>query len=601
MTAGLPDADAAWGRGPIILKLESLERRALMAANASAGSTLPDLANSSLTVSSSVSDWNGTVEVEGQVTNQGNSTEAVPFQVSLYASPVRGIDKYAVSIGEVTIPAGLAPGQSVPYQTSVQLPATPLPDVSSSGGTVYVSAWVNENESAPESNYRNDKDIGPPHDTAPILIEAPTPANLVGTTLAVTPTDPTWGSTITVTAQITNQSSGSSPQTEAVLSLTPSGLNYGNSTTIGIGTITVPPLSAYQTVNLVQNITLPAVEPVSITNYTNFGLTMTQDGNYVTNDQYPNQPTQGVGYDQTPITITAGTATTPSPLPDLAASSVVAPTGTVKWGQTVQVSTVVQNVGQGDAGAFQVFYLLTGQAGSIDDAIYLGQTSVSGLAAGTDDPITQSLTLPTRLPSGVTLNSVGYARIAVIVDPNDFINESLRSNSQTISAPFIVRLPGAGSTVPTTNAAGTLPTVAQVAQQQQNAITAARAAKWAAAVRAKKATEPAKKLRRKRPPSSNSVVDKTVSLAEAVTQAPASGAQWFWRNPSDPLRSKGSRERTGRLSWRANDCFFPQGFPSPYGICRLAELRGTCNPHNPSIFRQIVCVSDTIAVNLRQN
>ena len=150
----------AWGRGPIILKLESLERRALMAA--SSNSTLPDLANSALTVSSSVSDWNGTLEVEGRVTNQGNSTETVPFQVELYASPVRGIDKYAVPIGEVTIPAGLAPGQTVPYQTSVQIPSTPVPDVSSTGGTLHIAAWVNPNESAPESNYRNNKDLGPP-------------------------------------------------------------------------------------------------------------------------------------------------------------------------------------------------------------------------------------------------------------------------------------------------------------------------------------------------------------------------------------------------------------------------------------------------------
>ena len=113
----------------------------------------------------------------------------------------------------------------------------------------------------PESNYHNNEDLGPPYDTDAVLIQPPTPANLVGTTLVVTPTDPTWGSTITVTAQITNQSSGSSPQTRALLSLTPQGLTYGGSTTVGIGNIIVPPLGPYQTVNLVQNITLPAVEP----------------------------------------------------------------------------------------------------------------------------------------------------------------------------------------------------------------------------------------------------------------------------------------------------------------------------------------------------
>ena len=58
---------------------------------------------------------------------------------------------------------------------------------------------------------------------------------------SVTPTDPTWGSTITVTAQITNQSSGSSPQTRALLSLTPQGLTYGGSTSFGIGNFSRSP------------------------------------------------------------------------------------------------------------------------------------------------------------------------------------------------------------------------------------------------------------------------------------------------------------------------------------------------------------------------
>ena len=55
----------------------------------------------------------------------------------------------------------------------------------------------------------------------------------------------------------------------------------------------MPPLGPYQTINLVQNITLPAVEPLAIANYTNFGLTMTQDADYVTNDLYPTSARPG--------------------------------------------------------------------------------------------------------------------------------------------------------------------------------------------------------------------------------------------------------------------------------------------------------------------
>jgi CARDB len=521
----------AWGRGPITLKLESLERRALMAAQAS--SPLPDLVNSSLTVSSSVSDWGGAIEVEGKVTNQGTAATTAPFEVAIYASPVRGIDKYSVPIGEATIPAGLAPGASIPYQTPVNLPSTPVSDVSSTGGTLYITAWVNPDQTVAESNYHNDRDLGPPYDSTGLYIEAPKPADLVGTTFAVTPTDPNWGNTITVTAQITNQGSGASPQTTALLSLTPSGLNYGNSTTVGIGTITVPPLSPYQTINLVQQVTLPSVEPLSITNYTNFGLTMTQDADYLSNALYPNQPTQGVGYDQTPITITTSSTSTATagPLPDLAASSIMGPTGTIRWGQSFQISTDVQNLGQGAAGAFQVFYVLTGQTGSISDAIYLGQTVVNSLAAGASQSISQTLTLPSRLPSGVTLGSVGYARVAEIVDPDNFINETLKSNNESISAPFIVRLPGNTTTVPTDAAAGGLPSVASIAAKDQAAVNAAKAAKadarLDAIVAARRAKHPrvaklvrSKKLERKQPPKTDSLVDKAISLGSEITKLP---------------------------------------------------------------------------------
>jgi hypothetical protein len=505
----------AWGRGPINLKLESLEGRALLAAGAG---NLPDLVNSALAVSSNVSDWGQSLQVNGRITNQGSAATTAPLQVSLYASSVRGINKYSVPIGQVTIPAGVAHGQSVPYQTPVSIPTSPIPDVSGNGGTLYIAAWVNPGKVLPESNYHNDRDLGPPYDTAPVLIQPAQPANLVGTTLAVSSPTTTWGSTVTVTAQVTNQGSGSSPQTTAVLSLTPQGLNYGDSTTVGIGTITIPPLGPSQTYNLTQNVTLPAVEPLAIANYTTFGLTMTQDANYVTNALYPNQPDQGIGLDQTPMTITTdpNSTATAGPLPDLAASSILAPTGSIRWGQSLQVTTDVQNIGQGAAGPFKVFFLLTGQAGSINNAIYLGQTTLSGLAVGASQQVNQSLTLPTRLPAGVTLDSVGYARVAVIVDPQNFVNETLKSNNQSISAPFIVRLPGNATSVPTQPAAGSLPSVQSVAQAAKARAAANRAAR-ADLVHTSRAT---RKLHRHAAPKTNSLVNKGVSLAKELYKLP---------------------------------------------------------------------------------
>lgn len=510
----------AWGRGPVRFKLESLERRDLMAAHG--GSNLPDLVNSALQVSSSVSDWGGPLEVSGKVTNQGRGTTTAPLEVAIYASPVRGINKYSVPIGDVTIPAGIAPGQSVDYQTPVTVPSTPVPDVGSTGGTLYVAAWVNPNHTIAESNTRNNRDLGPPYDVAPVAIQAPQPSNLVGTTLAVSPTNPTWGSTITVTAQVTNKGAGSSPQTEALLSLTPTGLNYGDATTVGIGTLTIPPLGPYQTYNIVQKVTLPAVEPLAIANYTNFGLTMTQDANYITNDLYPHVPNQGVGYDQAAINITTSPTSTATagPLPDLAASSVMAPTSTIRWGQSFPVSTLVQNLGQGAAGPFQVDFLLTGSTGAINNAIYLGQATINGLAAGASQSINQTLTLPVRVPAGVNLGSVGYARVAEIVDPSNFINETLKSNNESVSAPFIVRLPGNATAVPTTPAAGALPSVQSVAQRAQVAARTEAALKRAARLASRRAGRPAHKLTRHAPPNTSSFLNKAVSLGTELSKLP---------------------------------------------------------------------------------
>jgi hypothetical protein len=510
----------AWGRRPIILKLECLERRELLAANAS--STLPDLVNSSLITAAAVADWGQTVEVEGRVKNQGESTTTAPFQVTIYASSIRGINKYSVPIGEVQIPAGLAPGAAIPYQTSVTIPSTPIPNVNSAGGTLYINAVVDPGHTLPESNYHNNEDLGPPYDTDAVSIQAPIPSSLVGTTLVVSPTNPTWGSTITVTAQITNQSSGSSPQTRALLSLTPQGLTYGASTSVGIGNIIVPPLGPFQTINLVQSITLPAVEPSAVANYTNFGVTLTQDADYVTNDLYPHQSTQGAGLDQAAITISSSSTSTATEgaLPDLAASSIVLNKSTVQWGSTIQVTTEVQNLGLGASPASKVFFILTGQSGSLNGAIFLGQTTIPGLASGAAQSVSQTVALPIRLPSGVSLGSIGYARIEVFTNPENTFDESIYTNGASLSQPFIVRLPGNATTVPTTQAAGTLPTIQQLAIKSQNKAKVAAAEKVAAKVAAREATKPAKKLHRKVGKGGLNIAKTSLSVGEEITKLP---------------------------------------------------------------------------------
>ena len=67
---------------------------------------------------------------------------------------------------------------------------------------------------------------------------------------------------------------------------------------------------------------------------------------------------------------------------------------------------------------------------------------VAGLAPGATTYVSQTDTLPLRLPASVTLSSLGAGRIAVIVDPENIINETFKNNNTAESGPVTLRLMG---------------------------------------------------------------------------------------------------------------------------------------------------------------
>ena len=64
------------------------------------------------------------------------------------------------------------------------------------------------------------------------------------------------------------------------------------------------------------------------------------------------------------------------------------------------------------------------------------------VAPGAVQPVNQNLTLPLRLPAGVSLSSLGTGRVAVLVDPENALNETFKNNNVAISAPITLRLLG---------------------------------------------------------------------------------------------------------------------------------------------------------------
>ncbi len=115
---------------------------------------------------------------------------------------------------------------------------------------------------------------------------------------------------------------------------------------------------------------------------------------------------------------------------------------TLYWGQSFSTQAVVQNLGDANPGPFDVRFVLVGASGNISNGISLGDTTVAGLAPGAATVVSQTDTLPLRLPASVTLSSLGVGRIAMIVDPENLINETFKNNNTAESGPVTLRLMG---------------------------------------------------------------------------------------------------------------------------------------------------------------
>jgi hypothetical protein len=479
----------AWGRGPIILKFDPLERRDVLSG---LGHALPDLVSSSI-VATSTADWNDPVSVSGQITNQGGAPVTQPFKVAIYASHNNKTGPYAVPLGSVTIPAGLAPGQSAPYSTTVRLPASPVPGVPTNG-VLYVDTVIDPTNAIQESNHRNNQGIGLGYDEAKVAIKVAQPSNLVNTAVGVYPSDAQWGGSLAITAQVRNSAQGDAPATRSEVVLTPVGDTVGGPTTVTIGNVAVPPVTHGNTVNVEANLTLPVTPPQALNGSSQFTLSILPDADYITNVVYPRAPVGGLGIDQSTVNITIPPGTTPpalGALSDLAAGSVTVSSNSLSWGQQFQVQGVVENLGTADPGPFRVRFLLVGGSGDTSHSIFLGDTMVQGLAPGSSQQVVQDLTLPTRLPSSIVLSSVGYARVAMVLDPENTINETFKNNNLSTSSLFTLRVLGTDGT----SRVPSLPTP-----------TLLPATTTTTAAATSKVKLPGSKLHRKAPPPNHSLI-----------------------------------------------------------------------------------------------
>lgn len=432
----------AWGRGPMILRFESLEGRILQAV------AKPDIILSGF-ASETNTDWGQPIHVSGDILNRGNGAVNAPFKVGIYASSGKSIGPGSVYLGYLNVPSGLAPGQSYHFDQTFNMSPSPVPGVGSSQ-TVYLGVRVDNDKQIVESNEANN-DNGK---AAQLHINAAVPANLVATSFNVTPNAVTWGDSLSVTAQIKNQSVGDAPATRARIVLTPAGATPGGNADVTVASIAVPAIPSYQAANITQAITLPAAPPGNVGQASQFTVSIVPDADFVTQPIGPRIANQGNGLDSVPITISPAINSDieSSPKPDLAAAGVQVPTNDLVWGTSFDVTATVQNIGQGDANDVRVRFFLTGITGATDRGLFLGDAIVSAIAPGSSQNVTKTLKLPSRVPAGMTIANVIYGRIVVVVDAENMVDENIKSNNTTGSTPVVLRLLSSdgSSTVPVT-------------------------------------------------------------------------------------------------------------------------------------------------------
>ena len=446
----------AWGRGPMILRFDPLEGRQLL----SASSAKADLLATQFSTVHAAS-WGNQIAATGTIANRGKTGNKAPVEVDIYASSKPTLtDPDAVTqlLGIVYVPANLAPKANYNFNQLITLPANSSTTTNTAATqTIYLTLRVDPNNTANEASLADKQSRGVGVDTSPVVVSQQMPADLEGNALSVSPISTSvpgvysWGDSFNVTEQIRNAGQGNAPATRARIVLTPAGSTPGAYNDVTIGTINVPALPAFQTTNVVQPVTLPAIEPLTLGDATQFTISVVQDADFLTQPVYPRIANNGAGYDSGPIGISPGPlALTPQgPTPDLAPSSVLVSQNTLYWGQQFQVSAAIQNVSNVPAGPFTVRFVATGASGDVSHGIFLGDAQVPGLAANGSTTVLTTVQLPAKLPYGTAVTSPAYSQVYAIADPEDVVNESLRSNNMASSAPVLLQVVGTDGTTTT--------------------------------------------------------------------------------------------------------------------------------------------------------
>lgn len=418
----------AWGRGPMILRLESLENRRLLTgggATQAASVAKPDLVLTAFDTLHNLDHGDPFVAV-GRIANRGRVDVPAGIEIDVYASTTPGLNRNAVYVGTATLDRGVTAGAEAEFRQTMFAPPA---DVLRLGQTpsYYLVAVVDPSDQIAETIEANNG--GTTLD--PVSLVTVTPRSLPVLSpgmMTATPSTLDWGGSLNVAAQVANNAGTSVPAGRARVVLAPEGQPLDGPNVLTIGEFTTPAVGVAQIAQVGGSIRLPANPPAAFAGATRFTVGVLADVGSV--DAYLGATT---------VQVAPGSPLPDSARPDLSVVSLQPLDTELTWSMPFQVKATVENHGQADSGPVRVSVSLIDANRPELAPLTVVHTVLPGLQAGYQQEFVQTVDLKGKLPVGLDPATVD-GRIVVRVDPENAIDEPNELDNGLVSTPVRLKL-----------------------------------------------------------------------------------------------------------------------------------------------------------------
>lgn len=388
-------------------------------------------------------DWGQTFRAKGKVRNQGAGTAPSGAEVDVYASTTRSLNAQAVYVGTLKLTSALKAGEEVSFDQPMDAPPTRIPGLNSNT-SYYLIPVLDAGGTIAETNETNNGG-GAADPSSVVTITAMAEPRIVGSQFSLVPVNAGqayWGGTLQVVAQFTNTTVGTTAEpTRARVVLAPRDQSPDSASAITIGDLQVPALAAGATATVRGTVYLRSQAPSVLANQTNFTAYVVPDADYLYRAPQSNAEVRGPGYDQVNLAIqTPPTPPAPPPKADVSVKEVKPLHSTAAWSQPLQVQTTIENSGAAETGPLRVRFLLADANRPYGTPLALADAVLDSLTAGQSLTFTHTVQLQGKLPDGLKPEDIA-GRIVVLVDPENAIDEASETNNGLASGPVILKLP----------------------------------------------------------------------------------------------------------------------------------------------------------------